>query len=117
MTTLATPIADVITLELQDFASTYVHEKARLEAAIAKGDFVHASIYMYEAMIWQHNQAFVAGFEIENIDRITSSLLANVLTNKTNPRATDLARHAAWKEQYKFCVRIQRMIARRTAQA
>jgi hypothetical protein len=115
MTTLTTSIADVITLELEDFASTYVHEKGRLEAAIAKGDFVHASIYMHEAMIWQHNQAFVASFEVENIDRITGSLLLNVLANETNPRAADLARQAAWKEQYKFCVRIQKIIARRAA--
>ena len=117
MTTLTAPIADVIAEELQDFASNYIHEKARLESAIANGDFAHASIYLHDAMVWQYNQAFVAGFEVENIDRITGSLLANALTTESNPRAALVARQAAWKEQYKFCVRIQKIISRRTAQA
>ena len=122
MITLTTPIADAIVLELQvlelqDFRENHEYEKNQTQAAIASGDFVRASRSMHESMIWQYNQRFANNFTLEKLDSITGSLLVNVLSTVSNPRAADLAQQDAWKEQYKFCLIVQKMIARRAAQA
>ena len=117
MTVLTAPIADAIVLELQDFRENHEYEKNQTQAAIASGDFVRASRSMHESMIWQYNQGFANNFTLEKLDSITGSLLANVLSTVSNPRAADLAQQDAWKEQYKFCLKVQKMIARRAAQA
>ena len=117
MITLTTPIADAITLELQDLRENHEYEKNQTQAAIAKGDFVKASRSMHECMIWQYNQGFADAFILDELDSRLGSLMINVLSTDSNPRAADLAQQDAWKEQYKFCLKVQRMIARRAAQA
>jgi hypothetical protein len=112
------PIAEAIALELQDLRENHEYEKNQCQAAIAKGDFIHASRSMHECMIWQYNQAFATGFDLDVVDaeyianRI-GSLMANILCTVSNPRAADLALQDAQKEQYKFLVKVQKMIARR----
>ena len=116
MITLTTPIADAIALELQDFRENHEYEKNQAQAAISRGDFVKASRSMHECMIWQYNQGFADAFVFEELDSRLGSLLINVLSNISNPRAADLAQQDAWKEQYKFCLKVQKMIARRFAE-
>lgn len=126
MTTAArlAPITDAIALELQDLRENHEYEKNQCQAAIAKGDFVHASRSMHECMIWQYNQAFAnlfAGdlestlFDADYIANRIGSLMSNILCTVSNPRAADLALQDAQKEQYKFLVKVQKMIARREA--
>lgn len=117
MTTLTTPIANAVKLELQDFRENHEYEKNLAQAAIAKGDFVRASRSMHECMIWQYNQSFADSFSLDELDSRLGSLMINVLSTESNPRPADLAQHDAWKEQYKFLLKVQKMIARRAAQA
>jgi len=117
------PIAEAIALELQDLRENHEYEKNQCQAAIAKGDFIHASRSMHECMIWQYNQAFADAFTIGDLDDLDhiamhianriGSLMANILCTVSNPRAADLALQDAQKEQYKFLIKVQKMIARR----
>jgi hypothetical protein len=116
------PIKGAIALELQDLRENHEYEKNRCQEAIAKGDFIHASRSMHECMIWQYNQAFAnlfaddlesTLFDAEYIANRIASLMANILCTVSNPRAADLALQDAQKEQYKFLVKAQKMIARR----
>jgi hypothetical protein len=125
-TTQLAPIANAIELELQDLRENHEYEKNQCQAAIAKGDFVRASRSMHECMIWQYNQSFcdsftstfdldVNLFDSSYIANRIGSLMANILCTVSNPRAADLALQDAQKEQYKFLVKVQKMIARREA--
>ena len=123
MTTQLAPITDAIALELQDLKENHEYEKTQCEKAIAKGDFIHASRSMHECMIWQYNQGFANQFKLDKIEStakfaneiqtVMGSLMANILCAVSNPRAADLALQDAQKEQYKFLVKVQKMIARR----
>jgi hypothetical protein len=124
MTTAAqlAPIIEAIALELQDLRENHEYEKNRCQAAIAKGDFIHASRSMHECMIWEYNQAFCDSFtsdlettlfDASYIANRIGSLMSNILCTVSNPRAADLALQDAQKEQYKFLVKVQKMIARR----
>ena len=119
-------ITEAIVLKLQDLRENHEYEKNQCQAAIAKGDFVHASRFMHECMIWEYNQAFcdsftssfdpdVNLFDASYIANRIGSLMANILCTASNPRAADLALQDAQKEQYKFLVKVQKMIARREA--
>ena len=81
---------------------------------------------MHECMIWEYNQAFcdsftnsfdldVNLFDASYIANRIGSLMANILCTVSNPRAAYLALQDAQKEQYKFLVKVQKMIARREA--
>jgi len=118
-------ITEAIALELQDLRENHEYEKNRCQEAIAKGDFIHASRSMHECMIWEYNQAFCDLFTIGDLvdpkhiamfitNRI-DSLMGNILRSVSNPSAADLAFQDAQKEQYKFLVKVQKMIARREA--
>lgn len=138
MTTLQTktnnvelaPIANAIELELLALRENHEYEKNQCQAAIAKGDFVRASRSMHECMIWQYNQAFCNSFcnsfdgklnadngelNADNVANRIGSLMADILCTVSNPRAADLALQDAQKEQYKFLVKVQKMISRREA--
>jgi len=109
-------MTNAIALELQDLRENHEHEKAQCEKAIASGDFIRASRSMHECMIWQYNQAFVnsleSDFNAEYIADRIASLMSDILCTVSNPRAADLALQDAQKEQYKFLVKVQKMIAR-----
>lgn len=114
------PITEAIALELQDLRENHEYEKTQCEKAIASGDFIRASRSMHECMIWQYNQGFANSFASDleelNPDYIANriaSLMSNILCAVSNPRAADLALQDAQKEQYKFLVKVQKMIARR----
>ena len=121
MTTAAqlAPIIEAIALELQDLRENHEYEKNQCEKAIASGDFIHASRSMHECMIWEYNQGFANSLDVTNLvdaDHVANrigSLMANILCTVSNPRAADLALQDAQKEQYKFLVKVQKMIARR----
>ena len=123
MATQLTPITDAIALELQDLRENHEYEKNQCQAAIAKGDFIRASRSMHESMIWQYNQNFADGFTIGSlvdldhiaihINNLMGSLMSNILCAVSNPRAADLALQDAQKEQYKFLVKVQKIITRR----
>jgi hypothetical protein len=127
MTTAAqlAPIKNAIALELQDLRENHEYEKTQCQSAIAKGDFVRASRSMHECMIWEYNQNFANQFNLDKIEcaakftneiqTVMGSLMANILCTVSNPRAADLALQDAQKEQYKFLVKVQKMIARREA--
>ncbi len=127
MTTAAqlAPIANAIELELQDLRENHEYEKNQCQAAIAKGDFVRASRSMHECMIWEYNQNFANQFNLDKIEcaakftneiqTVMDSLMANIYRTVSNPRADYLALQDAQKEQYKFLVKVQKMIARREA--
>jgi hypothetical protein len=122
-TTQLAPIADAIALELQDLRENHEYEKNQCQSAIASGDFIRASRSMHESMIWQYNQGFANQFNLDKIEStakfaneiqtVMGSLMANILCTVSNPRAADLALQDAQKEQYKFLVKVQKMIARR----
>ena len=122
MTTQLAPITEAIALELQDLRENHEYEKTQCEKAIASGDFIRASRSMHECMIWQYNQGFAnsfaadlqdARFNADHLANLIGSLMGNILCTVSNPRAADLALQDAQKEQYKFLVKVQKMIARR----
>jgi len=112
---LLAPIAVALLEELQDFRENHEYEKNKCQTAIAKGNFVDASRNMHESMIWEYNNIFANCFIFENFDNIMGSLFINLLSSPSNPRAHELALMDSLKEQYKFCLRAQKMIARRAS--
>jgi hypothetical protein len=105
-------IAVDISSGLQDFRENHEYSKNKCQQAIAKNDFVQASRLMHESMIWQYNQGFANCFTVDQLDNRLGSLMINLLATDTNPRAADLAQQDAWKEQYRFCLYVKKIIDR-----